>query len=48
MLSSAVVAVVILVLAYRLTAPEPTQTTSARGQRIPESNVLQVGALPVT
>lgn len=48
MFASAIVAVVILVLAYRFTAPEPAQTTSASGQRLAESDVLQVGALPVT
>jgi hypothetical protein len=38
-LAIAVVMVVVLVVAYRLTAP---------GDRLVETDVLQVGALPVT
>lgn len=47
-LSAVLAAVVLLVLVYRLSAPKNTQTTTASGERIPESDVLQVGALPVT
>lgn len=45
-LSTALAAVVLLVLVYRLTAPTPQRTTS--GDQIPEGDVLRVGALPVT
>lgn len=47
-LSAALAAVVLLVLVYRLTAPKTAQTTTPSGERIPEREVLQVGALPVT
>lgn len=43
-----VAAVVLAVVAYRMTAPTSAQRTSVSGDRIPESDVLQVGALPVT
>lgn len=46
-LSTALAAVVLLVLIYRLTAPTP-RTITGSGDRIPESDVLRVGALPVT
>ena len=46
-LSTALAAVVLLVFVYRLTAPTP-QTITGSGDRIPESDVLRVGALPVT
>lgn len=46
-LSTALAAVVLLVLVYRLTAPTPQRTTSS-GEQIPEGDVLRVGALPVT
>jgi ADP-ribosylglycohydrolase len=45
---AAVAAVVLLVVLYRATTPRSAQTTTASGDRIPESEVLQVGALPVT
>lgn len=45
-LSLAVVAA--LVLVYKATAPRSAQTTSASGNKIPEDDVLRVGALPVT
>jgi hypothetical protein len=45
---AAVALIAMLVLAYRLTAPDSTQTTTSSGERIPESDVLRVGALPVT
>ena len=44
-LAAALATVIMLVLAYRLT--EPTMTTLG-GEGIPESDVLRVGALPVT
>lgn len=43
-----VATVVLLVLVYRATAPRSAQTTAPSGDRIAESEVLQVGALPVT
>lgn len=47
-LGAAVAAILILVLVYRITAPRSGQTTTASGEPVPESDVLQVGALPVT
>jgi hypothetical protein len=47
-LCGAIATVAVLVLIYRLTAPRTTQTTTASGQQIPESEILKVGALPVT
>ena len=47
-LSGALATVVLLLLVYRLTTPRADQTTTAAGKRIPDSDVLQVGALPVT
>ncbi len=47
-MAAAVATILLLVLAYRLTAPSSTQTTTESGERIAESDVLQVGALPVT
>jgi hypothetical protein len=41
-------AIVLLVFLYRVTAPRTTQTTAESGGRIPEGDVLRVGALPVT
>jgi hypothetical protein len=41
-------AIVLLVFIYRVTAPKTTQTTAESGGRIPEGDVLRVGALPVT
>jgi hypothetical protein len=46
-ISGALAAIVLLVFVYRLTAPKADQTT-AGGKRIADSDVLQVGALPVT
>ena len=40
--------VVLLWLVYRVTTPRADQTTTAAGKRIADSDVLQVGALPVT
>ena len=45
---AAVALIAMLVLAYRLTAPDSSQTTTSSGQPIAESDVLRVGALPVT
>ena len=45
---SAAALVAMLVLAYRLTAPDATHTTTPSGERISDSDVLRVGALPVT
>lgn len=47
-LASVLTAVVLLVLGYRLTAPESQQVRDAAGARVAESEVLRVGALPVT
>ena len=47
-IAGAVATVVLLLLVYRLTAPKANQSTTAGGKRIPDSDVLQVGALPVT
>lgn len=47
-LAAPVAAVVLLVLVYRLSAPPAVQTTTSSGDRIAESEVLRVGALPVT
>ena len=47
-IAGALATVVLLLLVYRLTAPRGDQTTTAAGKRIPDSDVLQVGALPVT
>jgi hypothetical protein len=47
-LAAPIVIIVVLVLVYRASAPKPLQTTNAAGGRIPASEVLQVGALPVT
>lgn len=44
----AVAAVVLAVLAYKLTAPRSTQTTATSGAPLPENALLRVGALPVT
>ncbi|HZO20275.1 MAG TPA: hypothetical protein VFB46_14890 [Gemmatimonadaceae bacterium] len=41
-------AIALLVLAYRLTAPGADERTTDRGERVPEGDVLRVGALPVT
>jgi len=46
--STAFATVLVLVLIYRVSAPKTGQTTTASGKRIPDSDVLQVGALPVT
>lgn len=40
--------VVLLVIAYRLTAPGTDESPTDRGERGSERDVLQVGALPVT
>ena len=46
---AAVVAVVAtLVLAYKLTTPKSSQTTTTSGEQVTEGDVLHVGALPVT
>jgi len=45
---STVAALVVLILVYRLTAPKASQMGFAPGQRIPDGDVLKVGALPVT
>ncbi|MEX2153280.1 MAG: hypothetical protein WD825_08065 [Gemmatimonadaceae bacterium] len=45
---TAIAAVVLLVVVYKASAPRSAPTTTASGDRIPESEVLQVGALPVT
>jgi hypothetical protein len=47
-LSLPLAAIVLLVFIYRVTAPKTTQTTAESGGRIPEGDVLRVGALPVT
>lgn len=47
-LGTAVATIVLLVFVYRASAPRSAHTTTAGGQRMPESGVLQVGALPVT
>lgn len=47
-LCAALASVAVLVLVYRLSTPKTTQTTTASGQRIADSEVLKVGALPVT
>ena len=47
-LFASLAAVALLVIAYRLTAPEADERTTARGERMSERDVLQVGALPVT
>ena len=47
-LFASLAAVALLVLAYRLTAPGAYERATARGERIPERDVLRVGALPVT
>lgn len=39
---------VVLLLVYSATAPRSAQTSAPGGDRISESEVLQVGALPVT
>lgn len=43
-----VAAIALLVLIYRTTTPRSVQDTTASGDRVSESEVLQVGALPVT
>ncbi len=43
-----VAAIALLVLIYSATAPRSAQTTARGGERTSESDVLQVGALPVT
>jgi hypothetical protein len=47
-IAGALATVVLLLLVYRLTTPRSDQTTTAGGKRIADSDVLQVGALPVT
>jgi len=47
-LLSTVAALVVLILVYRLTTPKTSQMGLAPGQGIPDSDVLKVGALPVT
>lgn len=47
-LGVSVAAIALLVLVYRTTAPRSVQDTTASGDRVSESEVLQVGALPVT
>lgn len=47
-LFASLAAVALLVLAYRLTAPGTDESTTDRGERMSERDVLQVGALPVT
>jgi len=47
-LLSTVATLVVLILVYRLTAPKTSQMGLAPGQRIPDGDVLKVGALPVT
>lgn len=43
-----VAAVVLSVVFYNVTMPKSAQTASATGEKIAESELLQVGALPVT
>lgn len=47
-LFTSLAAIALLVLAYRLTAPGADERATDRGGRIPDRDVLQVGALPVT
>jgi hypothetical protein len=47
-LATPVVAVILSVLFYYVTMPRSAQTASASGDQISESQLLQVGALPVT
>lgn len=47
-LAAALAAVMLLVLVYRATEPKTAQTVAPNGESIPESDVLRVGALPVT
>jgi hypothetical protein len=43
-----VAAVLLSVLFYYVTMPRSAQTASATGEQLKESELLQVGALPVT
>lgn len=45
---SPIAAVVLSVLFYNVTAPRSVQTAAASGTKLRESDLLQVGALPVT
>lgn len=45
--AAALAGILLLIVVYRLTTPG-TGATSASGERMPEGDVLQVGALPVT
>ena len=45
---SGVAAVVLAVLAYRLTTPKPAQPAAKSGAPLAENELLRVGALPVT
>lgn len=47
-LGFAAATIVTLLLVYRATAPRSAQTSAPGGNRISDSEVLQVGALPVT
>ena len=47
-LATSVGTVVVLVLVYKATTPRSIQDTTATGERIAESEVLQVGAWPAT
>jgi len=47
-LCTSVATVVLAVVVYRVTAPKSVQLIGASGERLPVSDVLQVGALPVT
>jgi hypothetical protein len=47
-LATPVVAVILSVLFYYVTMPKSAQTASASGEKIADSDLLQVGALPVT
>jgi hypothetical protein len=47
-LGGSVAVIALLVLAYQATAPQSAENTTGSGNRISESEVLQVGALPVT
>ena len=47
-LATPVVSVVLSVLFYYVTMPKSVQSADSSGRDVPESQLLQVGALPVT
>ena len=47
-LATPFVAVILSVLFYYVTMPKSAQTATASGEKIADSQLLQVGALPVT